>query len=710
MRKENEKDMKTKLLSSTTVVAAILLLSMFMFVPVKAVTYGPRIDKVRLEVVTGPSAEVIAMQTEETHYLPDLIRTGDIEKLDDDGFTITFAPGFHMGHIGFNIRPDQSYRTDRPEEELTQVAKVLSDVNFRHAVIHAYDQDGILATIYEYIVTKSTSLVPPAQGGWLSPTVPQHPFNPGDPLADTVWNPATGENEDSCSILRYGGYTYHGTGYGDTEAYWTHPDGFALPTIKVFTPTYDVAPTSAEHGAKLIAELNNIGLNNVKHEPFDFAGYIQKVFGAAEFDMYMVFWGLGRFPDHLYDMLHSSQDTAVHPWRYNAPGVNDPYVDPRVETIKFSLDAEAQLTAAYEVQDWIYNPVDNPQALPYMQLYSRLYFSAANPKLRGIINAPGYGSDNTWTWLNWHWNPGEEYVEDGRTTVVYSNGEYPESLNPTFASTVYAWNIIGPTLDGLIGVNPYTLGDIPWLADSWTVTPTSTGMEITFDLRAGVEWQDGNPYIAEDAAFNWLFFRNNAIPRYSSGWEHITDVQVITPGEGGEVKVVFDKASRFLLYDVAGMAAILPPPVWSPWDGQPLADILAYNPDLDTDKPEGAGPRFGEPDGPQNCLYGTGPYIFQLQGPDNAYADLYANRHWWKTTDEIESELVQMFHEAGDVDYNGELDADDQTAISTRGFFFPWDEGWLADADINSDGIIDMIDYSYTQLFWGKTREYPYPP
>ncbi len=179
------------------------------------------------------------------------------------------------------------------------------------------------------------------------------------------------------------------------------------------------------------------------------------------------------------------------------------------------------------------------------------------------------------------------------------------------------------------------------------------------------------------------------------------------------MKVTFDVASRFLLYDVAGMSAILPPPVWSHLDGKPQATILAYAPDLNLTKPTGAGPRFGAAnphDGPRTQLYGTGPYIFDLQGPGDAYADMYANRHWWKTNADITSELMEMFHQAGDVDRNGELDAADQTAISSRGFFFPWDPGWLADADINSDNIIDTVDYSYTQLFWGKTREYPFPP
>ena len=60
---------------------------------------GPEIDLFRAKVIKTPDAGLIAMQTEEGVVLTDIRRTGDIEKLDSDGFTITSAAGFHMGHI-----------------------------------------------------------------------------------------------------------------------------------------------------------------------------------------------------------------------------------------------------------------------------------------------------------------------------------------------------------------------------------------------------------------------------------------------------------------------------------------------------------------------------------------------------------------------------------------------------------------------------------
>jgi len=406
-------------------------------------------------------------------------------------------------------------------------------------------------------------------------------------------------------------------------------------------------------------------------------------------------------------MTHSSQDCHVVPWAYNAPGINDPFVDAKAEIVKFGLNHAAKLAAAWALQDYLYNVDLNLQALPYLQMYSRVYFTAANPDLGGLVNSPGYGSDNTWTWLNWHWtaNP---VIENGRTTIVYSNGEEPERLNPTYASTVYAWNVMNPMLDGLIAVNPYTHADVPWLATSWTVTQTGlNSMNITFNLRPGVTWQDGKPYTAEDAKFNWDFIKNNQIPRYLTAWQHIVDVIVLTPGAGGTVRVRLDATSQFLLYDLAGTAAFLPPPVWSWLNGKPMTQILGYDPSTNTTKPTGAGARFGTEEGPKNQLYGTGPYIFQFYDSVGQYADVWANPYYFWGTTEIQNMKAIMFHQTGDVNSDGVIDISDLTVMSLSYGYFVGEPEYNPDADVNSDGVVDGKDVALLSFFWAKQAEYP---
>lgn len=719
--------LNTKLIAIVTLLALISIASILPLAYVQPTPQrGPKIDVLRQTVVKSPDSVLIDMIACQLDFAPDLIRPGDAEIFDAEGFTITSAPGFHMGHIGFNIRSDQSYRRD----DGLLVGKILSDVWFRFALFKCYDQDTIVASIYKYIVTPIRSLVPKAQGGWLNPAVPRIPFNPGDKNGAGVWP----TDDTACGVLRYAGYTYDaGANNWRTPAAWGDEGGQLIPYLGCFTPTYEVAPTSAEHGARWITEVNNIGLTSVTHEPAEFAPYLDKVFNEANFDMYMVFWGLGRFPDHLYDMLHSSQDCAVYPWRYNSPGVNDTALDALLDIIKFSLDHDAKMTAAYEIQERLYDYNYPLSAFCYLQLYSRVYFCAFKPGLRGIVNSPGYGADNSWTYLNIHWESGHpnERIESGKSVFIYNLGEEPELLNPCFSHTVYAWAIAGQVVDGLIEVNPYTHEDLPWLADSWsteTFTGTVTldsdnrylgvsaggtvevtnGMIVTFNLNSTVEWQDGNLYVPSDAEFNLEFLRNNEIPRYTSMWQHVVDVQVIN---ATAFKVISDLTSQWLLYDFAADAALLPPPVWRHLDGKGQPAILGYDPGANTTTPTGAGPRFGT-DACPNQLYGTGPFVYVYYDPIAQYTDMPANRYYFKETAEIEAMKVRIFHNIGDVNRDGEVWGVDKTRYSRSYDYESGESEYDEDADLTGpegvpDGIVNAWDGVLINFFWGDKKEYP---
>ena len=677
---------------------------------------GPKIDVVRMKVIKGPDMTLIAMKTGAGDVAPGLIRTGDIEELDSLGFTITFNAGFHMGFMGYNIREDQTYR--RPDIDIGEWP--LADVMFRLALFHCYDQEAIIAGIYGYTVTPVQSLIPPAQGGWVNPNVPKIPYNPGvilDP-EDPHYLELTFAPGSSTGILQAAGYTFvdiNGNGKADLEDYWTNPLGYDIPQIKLFTPTYETAPTSAEHGARFVADLAEIGLaatteNALKgftHEPAEFADYMDKV-DTGLFDAYMVFWSLGRFPDHVYDMCHSSQDVLIRPHAYNAPGIHSDEIDALVTIIKTSLDHTAKMEAAYEVQRLLYDPSCD-QALAYMLLYSRILFNAFNPDLRGIVKSPGYGSDNTWTWLNMYWEPGTERYTDGKTVINWIEGEEPERMNPCYASTVYAWDIIDKTLDGLMDVNPYTHEDLSAMAEDWEVensdTPYPGGMNITYYLRKDVFWQDGNPYTANDAKFNWEFFRDNEIPRYLATWQYIKDVEVI---DDYTVKVLLNTTSQFLLYDVAGIAAVLPPPVWTPWDGADLALILGYDPSIDTTEPTGAGPWWGTAEGPNTCLYGTGPFIFDYYDPVGMVAEIHSWGGYYKATEDISNHKTEMFHSCGDVDRDGSIWTYDQGIMGQKyGMMKDIDPAYDPDVDVTNDGIIDVFDISLVNYFYGDQKEWP---
>ena len=465
------------------------------------------------------------------------------------------------------------------------------------------------------------------------------------------------------------------------------------------------------------------------HEQPEFWPYLWKVFAEADFEICFVGINVDRFPDFLYELCHSSQDCREYPWRHNAPGLCDPELDNLAETVRFSLDHDTKVAACQEIQERLCNE-SYDYAFAYVPAYSKMCFGAYQPGLLGIVNTEGHGSDNMWTYLNIQWEPGHpnERIEAGNTVVIWCLQDEPERLNPTYAGSTYAWTIMNPIFDPLIAVNPYTHEDVPWLAESWSLeeftgtvmldsdnrylgipaggtVEVTNGMNVTFNLNSTVEWHDGNLYTPSDAEFNLEFLRNNQIPRYTSMWQHVVDVQVM---DATTFVVVSDTTSQWLLYDFAGDAALLPPPVWAPLDGKPLNEILGYDPSTNMTKPTGAGPRFGTVDCPTQ-LYGTGPFIFDYYDPYAQYADMPANRYYFKSTAEIQSQLVEMFHAIGDVNRDGEVWGWDMATFRAAYGSVLGEPEYNPDADLNQDGIVDAGDGELTGYYWGYKRTYPEP-
>jgi len=677
-------------------------------------------DILRHEVIKSPDAQLIAMQTDQVDFSPDQIRTPDIEKLDGEGNLITQDLGFHMGFIGWNIRDLAS--TERvsgggpPPWKNLDVYDYRSDligdywppadVEFRKAMIRGYDQLGIIPPIYGYIVTPVRSLVPPAQSKYYSSAAQSYPYNPGNPIT----SPDT--EQSTCGILKAAGYTFVdvGTiGAVDNNDYWKTPDGGDMPNMVLWTPLIDIAPTSFQHGAEFVADLRTIGLagttenggRGLVHEGHDFNEYLNLCYGTAtavggQFDAFMVFYSLGRIPSQLYDLMHSSSDTVAHPARRNAVGIDDPEIDDLCDQVQYSLNPDDIEDAAKEIQARLYD-TSYDYALAYMLLYSRSYFNAFRPGVDGVVKSPGYGADNSWTYLSAKWVPGSERTEDGNTVFIYVNGDEPDSFNYNFATTVYEWNVIGQTVDGLTAVNPYNHADIPWIATDWEVTETEIGMDIAYTIRSDVQWQDGILLDAQDIEWCLEFLREYEVPRYYTSWQNLTDVEVI---DATHVVVHLNAAGLSLFYDVSGVGALLAPQIWDRnWaSSQEVLDWI----------PTGAysvapGYTAGPNPTPTNVM-GTGPFIFDFYDTTNLYDDMHRNPNYFMTQAAVANLMISMFWEVGDEDYGGLVNVSDLTQVSFAYGARTGGARWNADANFDLNGIIDIRDLRTTSyhLTWQK--------
>jgi peptide/nickel transport system substrate-binding protein len=89
-----------------------------------------------------------------------------------------------------------------------------------------------------------------------------------------------------------------------------------------------------------------------------------------------------------------------------------------------------------------------------------------------------------------------EEVKRGGTVVIHVSSEQ-RTLNPALRASAGVYYMSGKIIEPLIDKD-YD-GYVPVLATDWSTS--DDGLEITFNLREGVEWHDGKPFTCDDVSF-----------------------------------------------------------------------------------------------------------------------------------------------------------------------------------------------------------------
>ncbi len=98
-------------------------------------------------------------------------------------------------------------------------------------------------------------------------------------------------------------------------------------------------------------------------------------------------------------------------------------------------------------------------------------------------------------------------------------------------------------------------GAIPWLADSWQVSPD--GRRYTFVLRSGIRWHDGRPFTARDVQFSFEYYREHPFV-----WTDTGMVQSVRAEGARTVTFVLSDPFAPFIEDVAGVVPIVPEHLW----------------------------------------------------------------------------------------------------------------------------------------------------
>ncbi len=120
----------------------------------------------------------------------------------------------------------------------------------------------------------------------------------------------------------------------------------------------------------------------------------------------------------------------------------------------------------------------------------------------------------------------EEAKHKGGTLIEGSFAD-AKTLNPILVSDTASGAVTDLIFEPVVEVDPQSVQPKGRLAEKWDIS--SDGLTYTFNLRQGINWQDGQPLTANDVKFTYDLFMNKATksPRTSEMTERVKTVEVV---------------------------------------------------------------------------------------------------------------------------------------------------------------------------------------
>ncbi|HBB33552.1 MAG TPA: peptide ABC transporter substrate-binding protein [Cyanobacteria bacterium UBA9273] len=95
--------------------------------------------------------------------------------------------------------------------------------------------------------------------------------------------------------------------------------------------------------------------------------------------------------------------------------------------------------------------------------------------------------------------------------IVFISPSDPDTFNSPQSESLFSRIVFGLLYDGLINENGVTAELEPALAESWEISDDKR--RITFTLREGLKWSDGEPFTADDIVFTYNeIYLNEKVP------------------------------------------------------------------------------------------------------------------------------------------------------------------------------------------------------
>ncbi|MBV9832227.1 MAG: ABC transporter substrate-binding protein, partial [Marmoricola sp.] len=142
----------------------------------------------------------------------------------------------------------------------------------------------------------------------------------------------------------------------------------------------------------------------------------------------------------------------------------------------------------------------------------------------------------------------------------------------------------------------------PWLAAS---SQWSNGFKtLTFTIRSGANWSDGQPFTAADVAYTFNAMKSDKAIDLNALWKADGGPLTNVTQTGNQVVFTFASSSQPYFYLVADQTPIVPKHIWAALDQTKLHSYTDAH-------PVGTGPYLMDNCAPQNIKYLNNPHYWQ---------------------------------------------------------------------------------------------------
>lgn len=283
-------------------------------------TQGPFVSDVEYSVYTNMPAAILALQRGDVDYVwaPIGLERGLVQTvLGDPNLDIAVNPANGFRYLAFNLRRFP-----------------MSELEFRRSIACRIDKTFMAEQVLSGSAIALDSLVPPGYPFWHNTD------------AQTLCAGMSQRErfEEAARILRAAGWTW------DIEPAWDEenrdvrpagqgirsPDGRIVEELELLSPGPGYDPLRATYALFIEEWATELGIP-VTAETTSFQTIVNQVFSeTADFDMYILGWGVTPVPDHVFDFFASDQDSTLG--GFNTPGYSNPAFDELAREFRTTRD------------------------------------------------------------------------------------------------------------------------------------------------------------------------------------------------------------------------------------------------------------------------------------------------------------------------------------------------------------------------------------